>query len=95
MEGGKIVVRPAREGEEHSAPWTASDRKLTAEHALSSADEHRARVRLAGVMGGANSEIVGDTADVVLFESANFNGASVRRTARWPSGMRTEACATL
>ena len=37
-------------------------------------------VCVAGVMGGANSEIVGDTA-MVLFESANFNGTSVHRTA--------------
>ena len=42
-------------------------------------DEHKP-VCVAGVMGGANSEIVGDTA-MVLFESANFNGVSVRRTA--------------
>ena len=40
-------------------------------------------------MGGANSEIVGDTA-MVLFESANFNGVSVRRTAS-ALGMRTDA----
>ena len=44
---------------------------------------------VAGVMGGANSEIVGDT-DMVLFESANFNGPSVRRTAT-ALGMRTDA----
>lgn len=42
-------------------------------------------------MGGANSEIIGDTA-MVLFESANFNGASVRRTAT-ALNMRTEASA--
>ena len=46
-------------------------------------------VGVAGVMGGANSEIEGDTAAVV-FESANFNGVSVRRTAT-ALGMRTEA----
>ena len=46
-------------------------------------------VCVAGVMGGANSEIVGDTA-MVLFESANFNGVSVRRTAT-ALGMRTDA----
>ena len=48
-------------------------------------------VCVAGVMGGANSEIIGDTA-MVLFESANFNGASVRRTAT-ALNMRTEASA--
>lgn len=46
-------------------------------------------VGVAGVMGGENSEIVGDTA-MVLFESANFNGPSVRRTAT-ALGMRTDA----
>jgi phenylalanyl-tRNA synthetase beta chain len=46
-------------------------------------------VGVAGVMGGANSEIVGDTA-MVLFESANFNGTSIRRTAT-ALGMRTDA----
>ncbi len=40
-------------------------------------------------MGGANSEIVGDTA-MVLFESANFNGTSIHRTAA-ALNMRTEA----
>ena len=46
-------------------------------------------VAVAGVMGGENSEIVGDTA-MVLFESANFNGTSIRRTAT-ALGMRTDA----
>ncbi len=46
-------------------------------------------VAVAGVMGGENSEIVGDTA-MVLFESANFDGASIRRTAT-ALGMRTDA----
>ena len=42
-------------------------------------------------MGGENSEIVDDTVDVV-FESANFNGTSIRKTAL-ALGMRTEASA--
>ena len=46
-------------------------------------------VGVAGVMGGENSEIVGDTA-MVLFESANFDGVSIRRTAT-ALGMRTDA----
>ena len=40
-------------------------------------------------MGGANSEIIGDTA-MVLFESANFSGTSIHRTAA-ALNMRTEA----
>ncbi len=46
-------------------------------------------IGLAGVMGGENSEIVEDTVDVV-FESANFNGTSIRQTAL-ALGMRTES----
>ena len=43
----------------------------------------------AGVMGGEYSGIMEDTTTIV-FESACFNGASVRRTAK-KLGMRTEA----
>ncbi len=46
---------------------------------------------LAGIMGGENSEIVADTADVV-FESANFDGTCIRKGAL-ALGMRTEASA--
>jgi len=86
VEGGKIVVRTAREGETIQT-LDGSERKLTASM-LCICDEHKP-VCVAGVMGGANSEIVGDTA-MVLFESANFNGVSVRRTAT-ALGMRTDA----
>ena len=51
-------------------------------------DDTRA-VALAGVMGGANSEIK-DTTSTVVFESANFLGSSVRVTAK-ALGMRTES----
>ena len=46
-------------------------------------------IGLAGIMGGENSEIVDDTT-MVVFESANFNGTSIRQTAL-ALGMRTEA----
>ena len=86
VEGGKIVVRTAREGETIQT-LDGKDHQLTTSM-LCICDEHRP-VCVAGVMGGANSEIVGDTAQV-LFESANFNGASVRRTAV-ALNMRSEA----
>ena len=88
VDGGKIVVRTAREGEVIQT-LDGNDRKLTP-NMLCICDEHKP-VCVAGVMGGANSEIVGDTA-MVLFESANFNGVSVRRTAA-ALGMRTDASA--
>ena len=85
--GGKqIVVRCAKEGETlQTLDGTA--RALTPSM-LAICDEEKP-VALAGVMGGANSEIEGDTA-MVVFESANFNGPTVRRTAM-ALGMRTEA----
>ena len=85
--GGKqIIVRTAREGETIET-LDGNARKLTP-NMLCICDEQKP-VAVAGVMGGANSEIVGDTA-MVVFEGANFNGTSVRRTAA-ALGMRTEA----
>ena len=86
VDGGHIVVRTARDGESIQT-LDGKDHALTGSM-LCICDEHKP-VCVAGVMGGANSEIVGDTA-MVLFESANFNGVSVRRTAT-ALGMRTDA----
>ncbi|MCQ2557884.1 MAG: phenylalanine--tRNA ligase subunit beta [Oscillospiraceae bacterium] len=83
---GEIHVRRAAEGEAIQT-LDGTERKLTTDM-LCICDTDKP-VCVAGVMGGANSEIVGDTA-MVLFESANFNGPSVRRTAT-ALGMRTDA----
>ena len=88
VQGGKIVVRRAKEGEELTT-LDGNVRKLTA-NMLVIADDTRA-VGLAGIMGGLNSEIVADTVDVV-FESANFDGTCIRKAAL-ALGMRTEASA--
>ncbi|MBR1660183.1 MAG: phenylalanine--tRNA ligase subunit beta, partial [Oscillospiraceae bacterium] len=77
VDGGHIIVRTAREGESIQT-LDGRDHALTP-GMLCICDEKKP-VCVAGVMGGANSEIVGDTA-MVLFESANFDGTSVRRTA--------------
>ena len=88
VKGGHIIVRRAEDGEELTT-LDGNMRKLNS-NMLVIADEHRA-VGLAGIMGGLNSEIVEDTTDVV-FESANFDGTTIRRTAL-ALGMRTEASA--
>ena len=88
LDGKKIVVRRAGEGESFKS-LDDTDHTLTAKN-LVIADEKKA-VALAGVMGGANSEIKDSTVTVV-FESANFDGASVRVTAK-SQGMRTESSA--
>ena len=83
---GKIVVREAEEGETLTT-LDGNVRNLKP-GMLVIADDTRA-IGLAGIMGGENSEIVDDTTTVV-FESANFNGTSIRQTAL-ALGMRTEA----
>ena len=88
VNGGKIIVRRAEEGEKLTT-LDGKEHTLTANH-LVIADEGRA-VGLAGIMGGLNSEIVADTVDVV-FESACFDGTCIRKGAL-ALGMRTEASA--
>ncbi len=83
---GKIVVRESAEGETITT-LDGTVRNLTP-GMLVIADNERP-IGLAGIMGGENSEIVDDTTCVV-FESANFNGTSIRQTAL-ALGMRTEA----
>lgn len=83
---GKIVVRRSEEGETLTT-LDGNIRALTP-GMLVIADGEKP-IGLAGIMGGENSEIVADTVDVV-FESANFNGTSIRQTAL-ALGMRTEA----
>ena len=86
ISSGKIVVREAAEGETLTT-LDGTIRNLTP-GMLVIADGERA-IGLAGIMGGENSEIVNDTT-MVVFESANFNGTSIRQTAL-ALGMRTEA----
>ena len=88
VDGGHIIVRTAREGET-CRTLDGNERKVTPSM-LCICDEHKP-VGLAGVMGGENSEITPDT-KMVLFESANFNGTSIRRTAA-ALNMRTDASA--
>lgn len=78
IKGGKIVVRPARKGEQ----LVAIDHK---EYELDPemiviADADRA-IALGGVMGGADTEVSEATVDL-LVEAASFSPTSIRRAAR-------------
>ncbi len=86
VSSGKIVVREAKDGEALTT-LDGTVRNLKA-GMLVIADENKP-IGLAGIMGGENSEIKDDTT-MVVFESANFNGTSIRQTAL-ALGMRTEA----
>lgn len=85
--GGKeIIVRRAEKGES-IVTLDGVTRELS-EKMLVIADSTKP-VAVGGVMGGENSGIVDDTVTVV-FESANFNGPSIRNTSR-ALGLRTDA----
>ncbi len=88
IDGNKITVRRANEND---AMMTLDgiERKFDSDMLLI-ADQSKA-VAVAGVMGGEYSGIMDDT-QTVVFESANFNGPSVRKTAK-KLGMRTDASA--
>jgi len=88
VSGGKIIVR--RAGEDKTLTTLDGNVRNLQPDMLVIADEHKP-VGLAGIMGGENSEIVSDTVSVV-FESANFKGSSIRKTAL-ALGMRSEASA--
>ncbi len=88
VDGAKINIRNAKAGESITT-LDGVERQLS-EEMLVIADENKP-VAVAGVMGGEYSGIMDDTTAVV-FESACFNGASVRTTAK-KLGMRTDASA--
>jgi phenylalanyl-tRNA synthetase beta chain len=86
VRGAQIHVRTAQEGE----PFTTLDgvaRALTADDLVVCDGE--GPVALAGVMGGANSEISATTSDVLL-ECAYFDPRGVRRASR-RHGLHTES----
>ena len=86
LHDGKIIVRRAEEGE--SLRTLDGNDHALAPGMLVIADPE-GPVALAGVMGGANSEIT-DKTTTIVFESANFLGHSIRKTAI-ALGMRTDA----
>ena len=88
LAGGKINIRNAHAGEKITT-LDGVGRVLSPEM-LVIADAEK-QVAVAGVMGGEYSGIMDDT-QTVVFESACFDGASVRRTAK-KLGMRTDASA--
>ena len=88
VDGNSIIVRNAKAGEKITT-LDGIERELS-EEMLVIADANKP-VAVAGVMGGEYSGIMEDTTTVV-FESACFDGASVRTTAK-KLGMRTEASA--
>jgi phenylalanyl-tRNA synthetase beta chain len=86
LAGAEIRVRTARPGE--SLKTLDGQTRALAPEMLVIADAERP-IAIAGVMGGADSEVTGGT-PVIVFESACFNPLSVRRTSK-ALGLKTEA----
>ncbi|HEY3248851.1 MAG TPA: phenylalanine--tRNA ligase subunit beta [bacterium] len=88
VRGGRLVVRHARPGE-HLVTLDGVERSLD-EQTLVVADAERA-AGVAGIIGGANTEI-SDRTTRVLLEAASWDSRMIRRTSR-RLGVRTESSA--
>jgi phenylalanyl-tRNA synthetase beta chain len=86
LAGAQIRVRTAQPGE--TLRTLDGQVRALAPDMLLIADAERA-VAVAGVMGGADSEVTSETMAIVI-ESAYFNALSVRRTSK-ALGLKTEA----
>ncbi|MDR1574307.1 MAG: phenylalanine--tRNA ligase subunit beta [Clostridiales Family XIII bacterium] len=86
IEGGKIIVDTAVEGEKFTT-LDGVERTMAADTLM--IKDAAKSVGVAGVMGGLNSEVENDT-KIILIECAAFKSDGVRLTAR-KLGLRTEA----
>ena len=86
LKDGKIVVRRPKDGE---CIQTLDGENHSLDKDMLCIADGTTATAVAGVMGGYESEITEKT-QTVVFESANFHGATVRITAQ-KLGMRTEA----
>ena len=86
VSGGTLVVRRARDGERMT---TLDDVERTLDGEMVVIDDAEGPTSIAGVMGGARSE-VGDGTTRVLMEAATWNGPNIQRTST-RLGLRTEA----
>jgi phenylalanyl-tRNA synthetase beta chain len=90
VRGNTLIVRTASEPSGEVVTTLDGQERQCSEETLLICDAE-GPVAIAGVMGGANSEIREDTVEVVL-EAANFNAGNVRRTST-RIGLRTDSSA--
>ena len=86
--GGQLVVRCARDGE---LVQTLDGQTRTLDAQMVLIEDADGPTSIAGLMGGARSE-VGEGTTRVLLEVANWNGPNIHRTS-WALGLRSEASA--
>ncbi|MCX8057724.1 MAG: phenylalanine--tRNA ligase subunit beta [Ignavibacteria bacterium] len=78
VEGNKIIVKNADDGEKFI---TLDGKERILDSSMLMICDAKKKIAIAGVMGGANSEISEQTKDVII-ESAYFNPKSIRRTSK-------------
>jgi len=88
LEDKKIIVRNAKEGEELIS-LDGETRKLYPSNLVIA--DGKKPIAIAGIIGGENTKITEKTT-AILFESANFDGTSVRLSTK-KLGLRTDAAA--
>ena len=84
--GGELVVRRAGEGEQVE---TLDGQTRTLDGQMVLIEDAQGPTSIAGVMGGARSEVQPETTRV-LMEVATWNGPNIHRTS-WTLGLRSEA----
>ncbi len=84
--GAQLTVRRAKDGEQIE---TLDGQLRALDHDIVLIEDDDGPTSIAGVMGGARSEVQGDTTRV-LMEAANWNGANIHRTSL-KLGLRSEA----
>ena len=86
IHGGRIIVKRAEDGMKFT---TLDGQERTLDKDILMINDTEGPVAIAGIMGGENSMIT-ENVTTVLFESATFNGANIRKSAK-RLGLRTDA----
>ena len=86
IRGKEIRVKMAADNEKFT---TLDEQERTLQSSMLTIADGEGTIAIAGIMGGLNSEIEDDTTTIV-FESANFDGVTVRKASR-ALGLRTDA----
>jgi phenylalanyl-tRNA synthetase beta chain len=84
--GARLTVRRARDGEQLE---TLDAQTRTLDHGVVLIEDADGPTSIAGLMGGARSEVQPDTRRVLL-EVANWDGPNIHRSS-WALGLRSEA----
>lgn len=88
LSSAEIVVRQSKEGEKFV---TLDDKERNLNEGMLLICDKEKSLAIAGVMGGKNSEVDTNT-NRIIFESATFDGSSIRKTST-ALGLRTDASA--